>query len=111
MASSLPSVDHVVWTSAWGALPLYLAFLAALPFAFHETRNSAIDRWIGELSYPVYLTHLMVLALCGQQAVPAIVYTLCLSAAIGVLMHYGVERRFKRKVWVKYASERTRPAD
>jgi len=36
----------------------YAAIALTTPFAFHVTRNLAADRWVGELSYPLYLTHL-----------------------------------------------------
>lgn len=39
----------------------YWSYLAALPvllpFLFHLTRRSAVDRYIGELSYPIYIVH------------------------------------------------------
>lgn len=36
----------------------YIAIAITTPFAFHVTRNLTTDRWVGELSYPLYLTHL-----------------------------------------------------
>jgi peptidoglycan/LPS O-acetylase OafA/YrhL len=42
----------------------YVVSLAlAIPFLFLWTKKSRIDRFIGELSYPVYLTHVTVLTL------------------------------------------------
>lgn len=35
----------------------YLAFAAAVPFVFAATKSIAIDRVIGDLSYPLYLAH------------------------------------------------------
>jgi peptidoglycan/LPS O-acetylase OafA/YrhL len=35
----------------------YLAFAAAVPFVFTATKSLAIDRAIGDLSYPLYLAH------------------------------------------------------
>jgi peptidoglycan/LPS O-acetylase OafA/YrhL len=44
---------------------LYLsAFCVGLPGAFKATREWKADRWIGELSYPVYLVHVLVVAAC-----------------------------------------------
>lgn len=37
--------------------PLYLIFAAMLPYIFDGSKSNAIDRTIGELSYPVYLIH------------------------------------------------------
>ncbi|HXB10977.1 MAG TPA: acyltransferase [Bacteroidia bacterium] len=39
----------------------YLFLAASVPFIFNYTRNFSSDRFIGELSYPVYLSHMLVL--------------------------------------------------
>jgi peptidoglycan/LPS O-acetylase OafA/YrhL len=41
----------------------YLALLISLPFLFEATRNFRFDRIIGEYSYPVYLTHILIVRL------------------------------------------------
>jgi peptidoglycan/LPS O-acetylase OafA/YrhL len=35
----------------------YVAFALIVPLVFSATKDIAIDRWIGELSYPLYLCH------------------------------------------------------
>ncbi len=42
----------------------FLAFLS-LPFIFNLTKNSKIDNRIGELSYPIYLVHNIIIWLIG----------------------------------------------
>jgi peptidoglycan/LPS O-acetylase OafA/YrhL len=43
---------------------LYLvSFFVALPFIFYMSKNNKYDTYIGELSYPVYISHLFVLQL------------------------------------------------
>jgi peptidoglycan/LPS O-acetylase OafA/YrhL len=37
-----------------------------LPVIFSAARNSRLDRWIGELSYPVYLNHMLVMNIVGH---------------------------------------------
>lgn len=37
----------------------YLLLFLVLPFVFFLTRANDIDRWIGELSYPIYITHMV----------------------------------------------------
>jgi peptidoglycan/LPS O-acetylase OafA/YrhL len=39
---------------------LMLAF-AAIPFLFRATNNNALDRHLGELSYPIYICHILVI--------------------------------------------------
>ncbi|MEZ5947160.1 MAG: acyltransferase [Hyphomonas sp.] len=41
-----------------GRWVVYIIMAVTTPFAFHVTRNLKLDRWIGELSYPLYLSHL-----------------------------------------------------
>jgi peptidoglycan/LPS O-acetylase OafA/YrhL len=38
---------------------MYALIALAAPFIFNAFKNIAIDRWIGELSYPLYLGHLL----------------------------------------------------
>lgn len=45
---------------------LIMGIFCLLPFIFMSTCKSRIDRWVGDLSYPVYLNHLLVIAFCGQ---------------------------------------------
>jgi len=39
-------------------------FAIALPFIFHVTKNSKFDRHVGELSFPLYLCHIVVHQIC-----------------------------------------------
>ena len=42
-------------------MPFYLFTLVALPFIFHMTKSWKFSNRIGELSYPVYITHIFVI--------------------------------------------------
>jgi peptidoglycan/LPS O-acetylase OafA/YrhL len=44
----------------WQSWAFYLTVAAGTPFLFSLTKNSAIDNFIGQLSYPVYLGHILV---------------------------------------------------
>ena len=45
----------------------YIAiFITMLPFAFHNSKDSKADRAIGELSYPVYICHLLVIEIISH---------------------------------------------
>jgi peptidoglycan/LPS O-acetylase OafA/YrhL len=48
----------------------YILVVLALPALFDVSRRVGLDRWLGELSYPIYLSHLAVLG-CGQVVVIA----------------------------------------
>ncbi|MYL83052.1 acyltransferase family protein [Desulfovibrio aerotolerans] len=57
-------------------LYLYAATVLSIPFLFRLTKKMAYDRTLGELSYPIYITHwtviLMVEYACGRAHLPAI---------------------------------------
>ena len=62
----------------------YYALLAcAIPLIFQFTKNSRVDRWIGELSYPVYICHMLILRVIGNY-VPN--HYLALAACAGSIM-------------------------
>jgi peptidoglycan/LPS O-acetylase OafA/YrhL len=51
----------VIW-HAWNTAP-YLLIAAGIPFLFKLTKDNALDANIGELSYPIYMCHVLVLGL------------------------------------------------
>lgn len=84
----------------------YSSIAVGLPFLFHLTRKSTIDRFIGELSYPIYLCHFILIDtfifLKAPQygALPAtfmiLLSTLVLAAA-GMLIIQKPVDRFRQK--------------
>ena len=39
----------------------YILALITIPFLFQFSNASKIDNWIGELSYPIYVSHILVI--------------------------------------------------
>jgi peptidoglycan/LPS O-acetylase OafA/YrhL len=59
-------VEHVlrgslIW-QVWNTAP-YLLIAAGIPFLFKLTKDNALDANIGELSYPIYMCHVLVIGL------------------------------------------------
>lgn len=90
--------------SSWRYAGFLLALLLALPVLFAGFKDSAQDRWLGELSYPIYLVHLLVIGVVkqfglgwgGDTAVPILLGCMVCGP---VLVHAAVrpiERRLKR---------------
>lgn len=77
----------------WGH---YLLILLGLPFVFLATAASRLDRWVGELSYPVYLVHFWILTLLrmspGTTALGLSEGTLALllSLVVALLLNMGI---------------------
>lgn len=95
----LPQTGLPGWAQSW---LIYLCVAAGTPFAFAATRHIAFDRWVGELSYPIYLTHLVVIAGVLIYELPwptwsTIAITLALSAAILQLIERPVDKWRQRR--------------
>lgn len=75
-------------------LTRYAALALAIPSLFLLTKNSRLDRFVGELSYPIYISHILVLYAITQYTqvgyeLPGVLVTLALS----LLLYLAVERR------------------
>ncbi len=104
-ASGMGRLPHIVAVLALAPLFLslgwnipdparYAALTLGIPSLFLLTRNSRHDRLVGELSYPVYISHMLVLYAITQYTrvgyeLPGVLGTLALS----MLLYLGVERR------------------
>lgn len=49
------------WTDVRMRWAVYAIFFMVTPFIFHAFKDNALDRWIGDLSYPIYMTQLFVI--------------------------------------------------
>ena len=47
--------------SEWISWVIYISFAALLPTFFNAEKSSRFDRFIGELSYPIYISHVMII--------------------------------------------------
>lgn len=45
---------------------IYFLFILFLPLFFVQTKNNKIDKYIGELSYPVYIVHIFVIMIVSK---------------------------------------------
>jgi peptidoglycan/LPS O-acetylase OafA/YrhL len=81
---------------------VFAAIAVAAPFLFHAFKDNAVDRWIGDLSYPLYLCHLVVIGLVLTFEPPFAVWVaiggaLVLSAALLVLVDHPIDRWRQRR--------------
>ncbi|MFN0040739.1 MAG: acyltransferase family protein [Burkholderiales bacterium] len=49
----------------WLRIPMFALLAAGIPALFAATRNWRVDRQIGELSYPLYVSHFLVIWVAG----------------------------------------------
>ena len=67
---------------------LYALFGSALPFLFQASKDWRLDRWIGNLSYPIYLVHASVLLMLkiGWGVDAGLITVLCSTIAALILL-------------------------
>ncbi len=56
----IPLVPGLINATQW---IYFMSFALLVPFCFKFFKNNNFDRWIGELSYPIYISHVFVIYL------------------------------------------------
>lgn len=72
-----------------------------IPFIFQWTKNSKIDQWIGDLSYPVYLSHMLFMLVINKlQPLVNVLGTgltvILLSIGISILLNKYISKPLER---------------
>ncbi len=67
-------------------LTYYIAFAISIPYFFLLTKENTFDRFIGELSYPVYITHMIFAKILFSLHIPTIPYLNSLLISFPTLM-------------------------
>lgn len=87
---------------------LYFVFSCAVPFIFIQTKNHKMDSNLGELSYPVYITHLLVVSIVGLIGLPqgivglvTALITIGLSVMIVAYLMNPIEKYRQNKVYAR----------
>lgn len=85
----------------------YLILTISLPFIFLLTRKSIFDRYIGALSYPIYISHFLIIKLLANtpyfqntstlRTCVTIIVTLAVSIALIHFVEKPIERYRQRK--------------
>jgi peptidoglycan/LPS O-acetylase OafA/YrhL len=76
---------------------LFLGFVfITIPFLFEKFKNNKIDRYIGELSFPIYITHMFILTFTTLNKFPKIesigLTTLIITVIFSVFIHHFLVR-------------------
>lgn len=95
-ACGLPIVKDLDRPELW---LFYLAFASAIPFVFSVSKHSQADQFLGDLSYPIYISHTVVsfsiYGIAIYRVVPAAYYReifIAVILATSVALHFGIER-------------------
>ena len=58
--------NYLPGSYAFRQFGLYLLLVVALPYMFTHSKSMRADRFIGELSYPIYISHHLICSVLGQ---------------------------------------------
>jgi peptidoglycan/LPS O-acetylase OafA/YrhL len=79
---------------------LYLfIFFLSLPFIFSLTKKWKIDRYIGELSYPVYISHMLILSCIGKLKISTnwnSIFVIIFTILFSMLLNKFVAKRIEK---------------
>lgn len=86
---------------------IYFLFILFLPFLFIHSKNNKIDRYIGELSYPVYIVHIFVIMFVSKVANDTNLSVLAIIGSIlfSMILNKYIQERVE-KVRVKNLKEK-----
>jgi peptidoglycan/LPS O-acetylase OafA/YrhL len=76
----------------------FFLFFCALPFIFLYTKKSRLDRFIGELSYPVYIVHMLMIEVCKVLNVPKGTTFTALAITLSVLFAVLINKLLNDKI-------------
>lgn len=93
---ALPTGPSILPGFRSGQLLFLAAVFICIPALFHLTKSSQGDRWLGELSYPVYLTHLIVIPLCNGSFGPGNIYPVLGALLVSLVVVLAIERPLDR---------------
>ncbi len=87
---------------------MYTIFLTiTIPFVFIFTRNNKLDRFLGELSYPIYITHVLIIDILQsyipniyRSYVPLFLFILLMivSTILVKFLFYPLEAYYRKKL-------------
>lgn len=94
------------WTDVRMRWVVYAIFFVTTPFIFHAFKDNALDRWIGDLSYPIYMTQLFVIGLVLVYEPPfgmwiGIFGTIAMSVLVLLLIDHPLDRWRQRRAHAK----------
>jgi len=76
----------------------FLLFFLSIPFIFKLTKKSKIDRYIGDLSYPLYITHIFIITIINKlnyvfitKGITVIIFSIIVSIILKHLVSDKIE--------------------
>ncbi|MCB0396973.1 MAG: acyltransferase [Flavobacteriales bacterium] len=100
------TITYTAWPIKFKPYIYLTLFFISLPFIFIHTKRWKFDRYIGELSYPVYISHMLVIGVFGffdveftpVMSILLIGVTLAFSFALNAFIAAPLERTRQSRV-------------
>jgi peptidoglycan/LPS O-acetylase OafA/YrhL len=84
------------------AATVYLFAGLSIPLIFHSSRTLSRDRYIGELSYPIYLVHMLIIQVLALFHLSGTALTIAFTIVAAVMLQYFVDSpidRYRHRQW------------
>jgi peptidoglycan/LPS O-acetylase OafA/YrhL len=89
---------------------LFLSLVLLVPFAFEATKKSRLDRYLGNLSYPIYISQMLVIKLVVAKKFPklldigftALLVTVLFALLINFMIAAPIEKYRQRRLLERY---------
>ncbi len=75
----LPVFSIACFPFSVNELVFFASIVVGIPFVFHYSKNKRLDNHIGELSYPVYISHLLIARIMGGLPFPLLKESWCIA--------------------------------
>lgn len=76
----------------------FTSFFLSLPFVFILTKRWKRDRYIGELSYPIYISHLLVLMIVRYMKIPETIETGLVATVVSLFFSVLLNELIAKKI-------------
>ena len=99
MYGCIPTYRTPFLPFSWNELVYFPSITAVIPFLFSHLKNWKVDSGIGELSYPVYLSHLLIAKVAYAMPYPVLQQSWCIALVTLVfsyLLHRGVAKPIEK---------------
>jgi len=91
----IPEFQSRILPFSWNEIIYFSSVAGAIPILFNYLKNSKPDNWIGQLSYPMYVSHLLVAKIIYAVPFSPLKQSWCIMAATVIfsyLLHIFIAR-------------------
>jgi peptidoglycan/LPS O-acetylase OafA/YrhL len=78
----------------------YVCFVIFLPFVFYRTRKWKFDRYIGELSYPIYISHVFIMLVINSLGITMVggigISLTIVTIVFSIIVNETIAKRIER---------------